>query len=616
MIDRLASALPILVAITSLGLTSSSWPIALLLALACLGAIASNLQLEVDRGRQLVVSVTGAIAGYALTAALFEQERGGLTEGWTKLAAALLLAVIARLTLRSPAGGAPLNAAMTFVAMVALGQSHGHGYPILSALFLAALVMALRSADGAQLTSARWKGALSVTLLTAVLATAATSGLRVAYALAMRKAKTSNIGWRAQKGFSDQIQLGAVDGMLDSDTLVLRVTGPRVDYLRGAAFDEYEAGRWMRSERLKTEVETLLPTGPLDGDVTHIQAINESTDRYFLPLEVTALSAPTPQAKVDGLGNIKRAGGGAASVDLLLGPRRIAPLAPPGPLDLAMGRSTRHQVAPLAAAWTTEATTASERLDAIERHLMGEYQYATMIPQGVTIDPAVDFLLHDRKGHCELFATGMALLARASGIPARVVVGYRVAERSPIGAQWLVRERNAHAWVEAWVDGQWVRRDPTPELLVPQNIPHDASYAAAIADTLRVQYAELRDWLERRSITETSLASLAGLIVLGIIVARGVRSTKKQQAPDADAAPLPSLTLLLDALGAAGAVMLPGESIERFAARVADRESAAALLAYAAMRYGGVGDRANIDAMLSDRAAALKAQRAQPRSKP
>ena len=69
----------------------------------------------------------------------------------------------------------------------------------------------------------------------------------------------------------------------------------------------------------------------------------------------------------------------------------------------------------------------------------------------------------------------MTMLARASGIPARLVTGYRVAEWSPVTREYVVREKNAHAWVEAWVNGGWRTYNPTPMLELPQDRSHLAS---------------------------------------------------------------------------------------------------------------------------------------------
>jgi len=76
--------------------------------------------------------------------------------------------------------------------------------------------------------------------------------------------------------------------------------------------------------------------------------------------------------------------------------------------------------------------------------------------------PVEYFLLESRSGHCEMFASALALSIRSLGIPARVVNGYYGGEWNDIGGFLLIRQQHAHAWVEAWVDGHWQRFDPTP----------------------------------------------------------------------------------------------------------------------------------------------------------
>ena len=76
--------------------------------------------------------------------------------------------------------------------------------------------------------------------------------------------------------------------------------------------------------------------------------------------------------------------------------------------------------------------------------------------------PVEHFLLKTRSGHCEMFASALALSMRSLGIPARIVNGYYGGEWDDMGGFLLIRQQHAHAWVEAWVDGHWQRFDPTP----------------------------------------------------------------------------------------------------------------------------------------------------------
>lgn len=76
--------------------------------------------------------------------------------------------------------------------------------------------------------------------------------------------------------------------------------------------------------------------------------------------------------------------------------------------------------------------------------------------------PLISFLTTDRSGHCEYFASATVLLLRAAGIPARYAVGYTVDEYSALEQAFIARARHAHAWAEAYVDGQWRVIDTTP----------------------------------------------------------------------------------------------------------------------------------------------------------
>ena len=76
-------------------------------------------------------------------------------------------------------------------------------------------------------------------------------------------------------------------------------------------------------------------------------------------------------------------------------------------------------------------------------------------------DPVDAFLFDSRRGFCEHYASSFVVLARAAGIPARVVTGYQGGELNPAGGYMIVRQSDAHAWAEVLIDGQWRRVDPT-----------------------------------------------------------------------------------------------------------------------------------------------------------
>ncbi len=89
-----------------------------------------------------------------------------------------------------------------------------------------------------------------------------------------------------------------------------------------------------------------------------------------------------------------------------------------------------------------------------------EFVY-TLTPPLLPSDPVDMFLFDERRGFCEHFASAFTVLLRDAGIPARVVTGYQGGEINPRGGYMIVRQSDAHAWSEAYIDGAWERFDPT-----------------------------------------------------------------------------------------------------------------------------------------------------------
>jgi transglutaminase-like putative cysteine protease len=91
----------------------------------------------------------------------------------------------------------------------------------------------------------------------------------------------------------------------------------------------------------------------------------------------------------------------------------------------------------------------------------GGFAY-TLTPPKLDLDSVDDFLFNTRRGFCGHYASAFTTLARAAGLPARVVTGYQGGEWNPIGAYYIVRQSDAHAWAEVWLEERgWTRVDPT-----------------------------------------------------------------------------------------------------------------------------------------------------------
>ena len=104
-----------------------------------------------------------------------------------------------------------------------------------------------------------------------------------------------------------------------------------------------------------------------------------------------------------------------------------------------------------------------EKAKTVSNYLKTNFKYELGAPKLDEKMPVEQFLFKDRKGHCERFASALAVVLRTLNIPSLVSVGYLVREKSELGEYYNVRALDAHAWTEAFISGKgWVRLDSTP----------------------------------------------------------------------------------------------------------------------------------------------------------
>src|SRR5690554_98372 len=116
----------------------------------------------------------------------------------------------------------------------------------------------------------------------------------------------------------------------------------------------------------------------------------------------------------------------------------------------------------MAQRWRAEATGNGAFITRLLLWFNQEPFYYTLEPPLLGDNTVDDFLFRSRRGFCEHYASSFAYLLRAAGIPTRIVAGYQGGELNPLGSHLLVRQYDAHVWVEAWLPGQgWVEFDPT-----------------------------------------------------------------------------------------------------------------------------------------------------------
>jgi transglutaminase-like putative cysteine protease len=151
-------------------------------------------------------------------------------------------------------------------------------------------------------------------------------------------------------------------------------------------------------------------------------------------------------------------------------PDESAPvLSPPPALDMSLRRAALElppldpRIPELAQALTVEAHNDEEVARTLERRLRHDYGYTLELLKAPVADPLAHFLFVRKKGHCEYFASAMAVMLRTLGIPSRVIAGFQSGVFNPVTASQIVRASDAHSWVEAWIAGKgWTTYDPTP----------------------------------------------------------------------------------------------------------------------------------------------------------
>jgi hypothetical protein len=282
-------------------------------------------------------------------------------------------------------------------------------------------------------------------------------------------------------GFSDAVALDAIDQIRTSRAVVMRVqfengsVRPDADQemrFKAASYDRYQEGRWQKTSargQLPRRLggRFLLAAGnPLRWLHAWLQPLHSRS----LPLPVEALQVE-PQ-----VAGIEIDQGGAVSLPFVptglreyrvgIGGRPVLLGAKPegsGDPTLNMAGVT-PRIAALAARVAGRGS-AAERAERIERHLAAGYAYTLDLSGRSTEDnPIESFLFRYKSGQCEYFASAMVLMLRAQGIPARLATGFLGGEYNPFEGYLILRDSNAHAWVEAYLDDQrgWQVYDPTP----------------------------------------------------------------------------------------------------------------------------------------------------------
>lgn len=383
----------------------------------------------------------------------------------------------------------------------------GPGYFVLLAVFAASAVFcygsfALRRAGGRDARPAlspgmaqapRIVGRLgSFALLFAGAALALGMALFLVLPRAPAEARLAPFGRNYPAGFSDGVDLGLTGALQHDFTPVMRVQsldGAPVgaQRWRGVALSLFDGVRWSRAAQRSTA----LPASR-EGYRPNWRARRRGADfrrlRYSVvvePLPVRAVfvagvpeavrgafprlwRTPSESLLVEGLAPAQelryQVSGWIADPDSIP-PRRAVELFSRrfAENNLRLPRNLDPRILGYALEIAGGRSDPLERARAVEEHLKTAFGYTLEFPREQAADPLANFLFERREGHCEYFASAMAVMLRTMGIPARLVNGFAGGVYNPLSGARVIRAADAHSWVEAYIPRYgWLEFDPTP----------------------------------------------------------------------------------------------------------------------------------------------------------
>jgi Mlc titration factor MtfA (ptsG expression regulator)/transglutaminase-like putative cysteine protease len=436
----------------------------------------------------------------------------------------------------------------------------------------------------------------------------------------------------ATTGLSDQMSPGSISSLGESDEPAFRVhfesdaPPPEERYWRGPVLHDFDGYTWRQTPgqyyvRSPLEYEgpaykysvTLEPTS--ERWWFALDTVTETPDRRRVRLtfdqQLLANDPVTRLITYNATSYTRTRSAGPAPLIA----RRVDTRLPPNRnlRSVALAKEMRARVG-------SDQQYIASVLDLFRR---GGFEY-TLTPPLLDLDSVDDFIFNTKRGFCGHYASAFVTLMRAAGIPSRVVTGYQGGEWNPIRKYYLVRQSDAHAWAEVWLDGRgWTRVDPTavvaPERLrrgLLDLLPETGSAATRMLRevtwlaSLRQSWDAANDWWNERVVrfdfrTQMDLLRWvgfdepdwrmlgyllsAGFIAWLIVIAWHVSRTSRREPADRLAR---AYEKLCSKLASAGAPREPYEGPLAYATAIAARRPDLAISAqgllmnYAGLRFG------------------------------
>jgi protein-glutamine gamma-glutamyltransferase len=412
----------------------------------------------------------------------------------------------------------------------------------------------------------------------------------------------------AASGLSDTMSPGDISQLALSDEVAFRVrfesaTPPnRERYWRGPVLDFFDGHTWSRAPYSQTNAPALKPLGP---SYKYTVMMEPHRHRWIFMLDWPS-SWNLPHSELSSDYTLMQAEPLSRPVDVVgasytqvqstesLSDRTRS-------RDLRLPRERNPRTAQLARELRSAHPDDMELLQAVLAMFTQQPFFYTLNPPKLSDDSVDEFLFNTKRGFCGHYASAFAALARAAGIPARVVTGYQGGTLNPYGDYWILRQSDAHAWTEVWIEGRgWVRIDPTAAI-APERVERGLADAASADESLaspwqrrtlwfsgwRLRFDAVKEiWRERildfdqdsqrrllefLKIPEPDGQKLVMVLAaaMSLVLAWLTWQVRRELAPRSKDETARAYARLCAKLAAAGMPRLPHEGAEAFAQRVA-----------------------------------------------
>ena len=281
----------------------------------------------------------------------------------------------------------------------------------------------------------------------------------------------------ATTGLSDEMNMGEITNLANSSAVAFRVNFsgelPAAEqlYWRGPVLWHTDGRNWKRMDDQPLDSDSQPSFEPLAKAVEYTVTLEPSGRNWLFALDLPLTTPDKSQLRSDfqllskqPIDEVYRYTLSSVSQyrNSVLSPQQRA-----AALHLPVERNP--QSVNLAQQWRDQYPDQQQLIGAVLRHFRDQpFYYSRTPPRLAGNDPVDQFLFSSQKGFCEHYAASFVTLMRAAGIPARVVTGYQGGEMNPLGDYLVVRQSDAHAWAEVYLDDiGWQRIDPTS--VVPES---------------------------------------------------------------------------------------------------------------------------------------------------